>query len=263
MPALEIIGIKNTAPGATLAVSTPSSGDSFTIKNNGNDGRIFLADLWGKRQGAGYVRITSPRMHDNTNGIKQSIPVGALSGMIPQDVRQELISQDALNVYQIGSAVAGDVELAAMQIYYENLGGVNANLISPDELAARMKNLLTVLNSLTGGTTGDWGGEISIVTTEDQLKANTDYAVLGCTVNIIAGAIGYKSPDFGNLRVGVPGTLASALPQNNYFVDLSYRRGLPCIPVFNSANKNSTLVSVQCDENGGTFLVESFLAELK
>ncbi len=263
MPALEIIGIKNTAPGATFAVSTPSAGDSFTIKNNGNDGRIFLADLFGKRQTAGYLRVTSPRMHDNTNGIKANFSVGAIPGYIPQDVRQELISQDALNIYQIGSAVAGDVELGAMQIYYENLSGVNANLISPDELAARFKNLLTVLNSLTGGTTGDWGGEISIVTTEDQLKANTDYALLGCSVNIIAAAIGYKSPDFGNLRVGVPGTLIHIFPQHNYFVDLSYRRGLPCIQVFNSANKNATLVSVQCDENGGTFLVETFLAELK
>lgn len=262
MPALEAIGIKNTAPGATLAVSTPSAGDSFTVKNNGNMGRIYLAELWGKRQGAGLTRITSPRMHDNTNGIKVNIPIGSSNPFIPQDVRQELISQDALNIYQIGSAVAGDVELACMLLYYEQLGGVDAHLISPDELQSRIKNLMTVYSSLTAGTTGDWGGEISIVTTEDQLKANTDYALLGCVVNAIVGAVGFKSPDFGNLRVAVPGTLPTYPTHSGFFVDLSYRRGLPLIPVFNSANKNATLISVQTDENGGTFTAETFLAEL-
>jgi hypothetical protein len=49
--------------------------------------------------------------------------------------------------------------------------------------------------------------------------------------------------DTGNVRMGMSGR-TSTFDTSDYFVRLSHESGQPCIPIFNSANKSSTYVSV-------------------
>jgi hypothetical protein len=74
------------------------------------------------------------------------------------------------------------------------------------------------------------------------LHANTDYAVLGMWSSVATGIIAIKGIDTGNLRVGKGGGTA-IFESSEYFIRISERSGLPCIPVINSANASGTYVS--------------------
>jgi hypothetical protein len=73
----------------------------------------------------------------------------------------------------------------------------------------------------------------------------------------------WRGVDTGNLGVGGPGTdLLKELTQK-WFIWLSERTGLPCIPVFNSANRAGILLDASQDENGLDVIVNSIFVELK
>jgi hypothetical protein len=258
MPALQTICGYATAPSTTFTALTLGSGDSAIIKASGSG--IHLIGAGTKHQTAGNFRIRSSNLHDVSQGIRMYGKVGVnhnLIGAIPQ----HLITQDSLILEITGSATSGDLEIGFATIYYENLPGVNARLITPQEVSMRGVNIVTNENTLALGTTGDYSGSEAINAENDLLKANTDYALIGYTVSVIAGIIGIKGTDTGNLRIGMPASLDNNVT-SNYFIDLSQRFGVGLIPVINSANKgNTTLDGIQ-DENGTDCLVTLNLVEL-
>ena len=84
--------------------------------------------------------------------------------------------------------------------------------------------------------------DTAINATEDNLHANTDYAVLGYTIDVACIAVGIKGIDTSNLRVCGPGS-TSSIATGDYFWENALRENLPMIPVFNSANNAATFVS--------------------
>jgi hypothetical protein len=48
----------------------------------------------------------------------------------------------------------------------------------------------------------------------------------------------------------------------NWFERLSLATGLPCVPVFNAANKSALLIDGAQDENGTDVTVTSYFVEL-
>ena len=121
---------------------------------------------------------------------------------------------------------------------------------------------MCVENTLALGTSGDYSGEEAINSEFDQLKANTDYALLGYNVSVICNAVRWRGSDLGNLGVGGPGNAVDKNMTTNWFVDLSKKTGIPLIPVFNSANKGAILVDGQQDEDGTDTVLTSIFAEL-
>src|SRR5207244_1402266 len=102
------------------------------------------------------------------------------------------------------------------------------------------------------------------------LEANRDYALLGYTVSPVAGqtvgecaCVRWRGADVGNLGVGGPGSDTDRWLTSRWFVYLSERSGLPCIPIFNSANKAGILLDAAQDENGLDVIVTSIFARLK
>ncbi|MDP4267766.1 MAG: hypothetical protein Q8880_10095, partial [Bacteroidota bacterium] len=232
MPALQTISGYVTAPSTTLTALTMGSGDSNVIKAFSNS-RAFIIGMHTKSQTAGNYRIRSSNLHDVSKGINVYSKVGVTVNHIA-DVPQPVVSQDTLIMEMSGSATSGDIEIAGATIYYENLSGSNTRLINPSELAQRAVNIVTNENTLALGTAGGYSGEEALNAENDLLKANTDYALVGYQVSAIAGIIGIRGADTGNLRIGMPAGLDVAVTRN-YFIDLSKVFGLPLIPVINSA----------------------------
>jgi hypothetical protein len=226
---------------------------------------VLLLNFWVDAQVAGSVRIRSPKLHDNTDGIRSRTRLNCLEPLMPWGVPQKLVPQDTEIVDLAGSAVAGDIESVVQMIYYADLPGQSARLITPDQLKAKMKNFFGNRLAITVGSTAAYTGARAINADVDLLKANTDYAVLGMTSDLRVSAICLRGPDTGNLRVSVPGAadvLGAMGRGGSFFRALATAYGLPLIPIINSANKGATQIDVVGDENGGTSNVTLWLAEL-
>lgn len=260
--ALELLTGYVTAPGATLTGLTMASGNVLTIRNASIDSLIVLITAWTDNQGAGVLRIRSPKLHDNVQGIRLYTVVSEVRPLIPSWTKQKLVPQDTLIVELSGSATAGDIETACLLVYYADLPGVEARLITHEELVGRIKHIVTVENTLALGTAGGYSGEEAINAEFDLLRANTDYALLGYLVSAECACVRWRGSDTGNLGVGGPGNELEKEVTRDWFVTLSQKTGLPTIPVFNSANKAAILIDGVQDESGTDVTVTSILAEL-
>lgn len=259
--AIETIGYQLTAAGASLVNMPVISGDSAQIRNSSKD--VKLLSIWGSPQVSGGLRISSPLLHDTTNGL--SFQHGSSNDIYlpPSRFQQPLQPQDTLNVSWSGSGVAGDIEQAFMTLYYSDLPGVDGKFITSEELNRRTVNLLSTRLTLTMGATGGYSGSEPINAESDTFKANTDYAIVGVASAVASavGLVGFKSPDWGNLRIGVP-VVGEPNFYNNYFARLSDELGLPTIPVFNSSNRGTTLVDAAGNENATSYSLSILYAEL-
>mgnify|MGYP001585452747 CR=1 FL=1 len=135
MPALEILGGYVTAPSTTLTALTMGSGNSLTIRNAPFETDIRLIQAWAMNQTAGILRIRSPRLHDNVQGIRTRVPATTPRELLPRGHRQKLITQDDLIVEQSGSATTGDIEMAFLLIHYAELPGIMARMVAQAERA--------------------------------------------------------------------------------------------------------------------------------
>lgn len=260
--ALEIISGTASAPSTTITDITMASGDSKTIRNFEN-GKSKLVSAWPTgHTTAGLFQIRSPRMHDNVQGIQFNNPATATPPPLFSPYLQELVAQDTLFIGLSGSAGAGDLMMASLLVFYEDLPGNDARLISPADLMSKGVDIMTVQNSLTLTTGPNYTGSQAINTTDDLMKANTDYALIGYEVTVRCGCVGWRGSDTSNLRVGAPGLLGDMLDTRNWFVKISELSGLPCIPVFNAANKSNTFVDAQQDEDAANTVVTSFFVQL-
>ena len=251
-----------TAPGATLTALAVATDQTFTIRNTPPNVDIRLIAMWANNNVAGVFRIRSPRLHDNVHGIRQQVLAAAPHPMIPPRPLQKLYAQDALILELSGSAVAGNIETGFFMAYYQDIPGLAARFIDPVALMARGVNLVGNEVDLAPGVGGGWTGGKALNATFDNLKANTDYAVLGATLSAATGAIGIVGPDTGNLRVGIPGVLTDPVMTQEWFVRISRLSGIPLIPVINSANKAGTLLTAAATQAGTAVNVSLTLCEL-
>ncbi|MFA6152987.1 MAG: hypothetical protein WC716_16815 [Chitinophagaceae bacterium] len=271
MAAIEVVSGFVTAAGATQTAVTVSQG-TLTVRNF-SLGRAFLLNMWRTGNGAaglgGTLRVHSPRLHDDVQGIRMQSVAAFTQTMLPYGFPQELVAQDTLTMEMSGSAVAGDIENGNLLVYYENLDGANGKYIGLTELAKRIRNIFTTTHALVGAVTGAYGAvqALSAGVTGDLSKANTDYALLGATFSESAAGNGSTvrivGPDTGNLAIGIPVMQGGCqLTTENWFPDMCRTFGADLIPVVNSANKNGTFLSVLNNENANTVSASLVWAQL-
>jgi hypothetical protein len=265
---LEVVTGFTTAPG--VAVFTPlvaCTGNSFQVRSADVKSKVWLIDSWAFNQVAGQMRIRSPRLHDAVNGIRYRVPA-ALSlprcgAAVAGAFGQFLVPQDTLIVENQGSAVGGQIESITMLVYYDNLPGVAARLITNQQLQQHGVNRTTIQASVVSVVTGQYGGGVLVNAATQNLKANTDYALLGGETDTRGTVIRATGVDFGSLGVGFPAEPSIADVTQTYFQNISVNMGLPLIPVFNSANFGGITVDLQTNQAGGTFIVDLNLVELQ
>lgn len=251
-----------TAPSTAQTALTMNAGDSLQVKGNKDNSPVKLIAAWADNQTAGYLRIRSTRMHDAAQGIRLFVTASDVENLLPWAANQRLFQGDTMIVDLSGSATAGDIESACLLVYYEDLTGSDAHLITYDEMMKRAINIVGIENTLALGTVGGWSGSEAINAEFDLLKANVEYALVGFHVSAEAAAIGWTSPDWANGRVAGPGNELDKELTGNWFAGLARRWQLPLIPVMNGSNKGNTAIDGMQDENGTDALVISMFAEL-
>lgn len=257
--ALELVTAFNDGDTA-FADSTPFPGNSLTVRSTAMEAQIQLLEIWSFGEGIHSLRLRSPRLHDNVDGFRvDALPAGAQGPFGPRGISQKLISQDQLQLQMLD---ATDVVHGAFLVYYEDLPGIDSNLITAGELRARVRHILTVHNTLTVTADEAYTGEETLIADADLLKANVNYAILGYTVSAAKTAVRYRGSDIGNLGVGGPGYLLSPEMTNDWFVKLSELYQLPTIPVFNAANKAAVLIDCAAVTGATDVTVSTVLAEL-
>lgn len=249
-------GKANITGGAFESLSA-LGGDSLSLFAFPSGSRAWLLTAWGiDSDSKADFDIRSPRLHDNVRGIRMSntpLAPGAVTAngaqiMLPRYAKQPLYSSDTL-VEEVNGTAADDAILSQL-IYYENLPGVSANLVTWAEIEARVVNIVGIRVSPTSGAVVAFGTAVALNSTDDRLQADIDYALLGYTVDTPITTIGIKGPNTGNIRLGGPG-MVDGLITSNWFVQLSRDTGLPCIPVINANNRATTFIDT-CDGEGAT-----------
>lgn len=259
---MELISGKATAPGATLTALTMAAGNSLTVRNTALNTDIRMIQMWAENNAAGIFRIRSPKLHDNVQGIRYRIDATDPVGLFPPGAWQKLTPQDTLIAEISGSATGGQIEQGQFLVWYSDLPGSNARLANWADIRNRIVNYLTVEVAVTPGATGGYSGQVPINSTFDLLQANTDYAILGGTVDVRCAAVRITGPDFANFGVGFPGFMPDRGVSARWFKVLNETLGVPCIPVFNSANKFGTLVDIVQDQTGNAVNTNIIVAQL-
>lgn len=253
--AMEVISGSVTNPSTAFTQLTMAPNDSATVRNFNQGDNAWMLDQWALGATKGLIRTISPRLHDNVQGITLAYAAALPVPLWSAYAREKLYPQDNLGLYQTGGA--SEVDMSTSLMYYSNLPGTSARLFTPAEVMSRALHQSGVQLALTtGGTAGQYGGSVAINATQNQFKANTDYAILGYVTDTAVGTIGIRSADFGNLRVGGPGT-NNKIETRDWFTRLSDTYGLPMVPVFNAANVSNTIVDC-CTTQTSTGIVITF-----
>ena len=265
---LEVVTSFSTAPGvAAFAACAACTGNSLQIRSAALSSKVYLIQAWAFNQVAGQLRIRSPRLHDAVNGMRWRIPAAAVLPKIAMEInsgfKQFLIPQDTLIVENEGSAVGGQIESNTMLIYYDSLPGVSARLINDSQLQQYGVNITTIQASITTVATGQYGGAVLVNAATQNLKANTDYALLGGETDTRGTVVRCTGVDFGSLGVGFPAEPSIADVTINWFQALAISSGLTLIPVFNSANFGGISIDAQTNQAAAAMIVDLLIVELQ
>lgn len=270
-PALDsILALKQNLTGGAFEALTAGTGDSFAIRSYAGGSRAWLLEAWGGNSATKCeFRVRSPRLHDNVQGIRMehqfnpttSVSDGDPQMYLPPYIRQPLYAVDTLTVEANGTA-NDDVDLVLL-VYYEDLPGIAANLRTFEEISSRAIDQCGVLVTPTAGTTNNYGTSVTLTSTQDLLKSDTEYAIFGFTTDLPFTSLGIRGTDTGNMRVAAPGHWDSRRTAG-WFIDLAIAYGLPLIPVIHSNNKGGVLIDAVSASNAATVPnVSLLLAELQ
>jgi hypothetical protein len=255
--ALELVAGFATNPGATFTAITPSTGTSFTVRNTDPAKAVWLLSSFAFNATAGELRIRSTKLHDFQQGIRNRVTAALTAPLFPGHTNgsyaQRLFAQDALTVEITGGAA--ELDCAALMILYEDLQGASGRFIDQAFLKKNGLNAVTIEVTVTAVATGNFGGAVAINSTNDNLIANTDYAILGGMTDTRGTAVGITGIDFSNLRIGFPAEPTLRDETQNWFQQLSLAFNTPLIPVFSSANKAATTIDVETNGAGGTYII--------
>ncbi|MGH9402866.1 MAG: hypothetical protein ACRD2P_12250 [Terriglobia bacterium] len=251
-----------TAPGATFTPWTMAAGDSLTVRNSNPAKRSFLLDMWGWNNTAGTLRLRSPKLHDNVQGIRESVLSNDVEAEFGLAISQTLYPQDTLIAEQTGSATAGQIETGSLLVWYEDLPGVAGRFLAPADVTKRIVNIFTNEVQITPGAGGGYQGQQAFNSLFDLTQANTDYALLGFVVSARCATVSLRGPDTGNLRVSGPGEPTKRDITNNWFWKLSMATAIPLIPVINSANKAGTFIDIVANQTATAVTVDLVMAQL-
>lgn len=246
-------------PSSTITQTTNVSGDTTQVRNFQQPASAFLEEIIREGATAGIVRVRSPFLHDNVQGIRWAVSETPQQRLISQYIDQPLVAQDTLIVEATGEASGYDV--IGLGIYYTDLPGGAQRLHSLGDIQGNVAQITTQEVSVTAGAAPTAWVDTLITNNYNQLKANRDYAVLGYTVDTAIGLVAIKGADTSNFRVGGPGKIL-AYDTTEYFVEMGLAKGRPHIPVFNASNAPGTYVSIIDAGNATTCNVTLHLALL-
>lgn len=243
----------------SLTALTMASGDSLSVRSYADTSEARLLAVVAQGATTPQVRIISPRLHDNVDGLTfQAVDTPSVY-MLPPEIGQRLYSVDTL-VVQATSGAANSSAVALLN-YYKNIQGIDADLRSWADIKPHIINMKIMEVAVTSSATiGAWTDTV-ITTTENQLKADYVYAVLGFMGSAALAVVGLKGPCTGNLRACAPGAGTTTL-LTDYFIWMGERHGIPMIPCFKSNDRANTYISCAASTASASANVGVVLAQL-
>ena len=252
----------HNATGAAIGLTNgtiTASGDSLGVRSFDTGAWAKMEAMFLQGSGTRQARVLSPRLHDNVTGLTFQSSESPTEFVLPQDVGEPLYSSDVLTV-QMDAGATSDTVMALLN-YYSNVDGISANLATWAQVKASMiRTKIFEVACTSNATIGAWTDTV-ITTTENQLKADYTYALLGFESNAALCAMGIKGPSTGNLRICAPGA-TSTLDITSYFIEMSNRHGVPHIPVFKANDRASTNISVAANTASVAANVYAICAQL-
>lgn len=247
-----IVGYVASLTGTTVFDAlTPNANQSFTVRSFQPGSLCELEDIWGAAAAHAYLfSLKSPRMHDDVRGIlvagtplsKDAAANFNPQTLIPGAITQKLYSTDVLSVTANGTA--SDAFVGVFNVRYSDLDGVNAHLVSWDQIANIDGNYMGLeVQPQASGTVGVFGTPVALNSVQSTLKANTYYALCGYQCSIPVAAMVVNGVDLGNLNVGGPGSWDIG-DTGDFFIRQSIAYRTKAIPVINSNNQGGTTVAV-------------------
>lgn len=254
---LDVHNAATTALGLTAA--TPATGDSLSIRSFDSPAHAYFEGLFLQGSGTRRARIISPRLHDNVSGLTWQAAESPAQFLFPRQASQDLYSVDQLTV-QLDAAASSDT-VAGLLNYYTDLGGIAADLRPWAEVKANVINYKIMEVDVTSSATiGQWS-DTAITATDNQLKADFAYALLGFQTQTALLCMGIKGPATGNLRICAPGA-TETLDITSYFIEMEERQKRPFIPVFKANDRANTFISVAANTASVAANVFAILAQL-
>jgi hypothetical protein len=228
-----------TNPGAAGAAALPGLGSTLTIRNSALTSQVWLTDMWRKGAAAGFIRLSSPKLVPVAGGINASGIAGLMDFILYGPPYQPLIPQDIIAMTLSGGGAETDI--GVMQSYYQDLPGVEMQLKSPGDIMGNTQFVFGWRVATVSPVVPGAQGQTVITTTQDSSTANAWYALLGYTTDAAVGLVGLNGVDTSASTIGGPGDIIPRAT-SSYFQRLSSESGMPCIPLFNAANKGNTFV---------------------
>jgi hypothetical protein len=259
--AIDTVAFGALNPGAAPAVDNAvvAPGDSKTVRNFAVTSRARLDFVCRQGATAGFVGIKSPRFHDVSRGLQWILSETPSTRLMPPETGQPVYGADVMQLTVSGGGA--EVDGGALGIYYQDLPGSAALLKNPGDILPNVVNIKpTEVDCAVSAVANAWV-DTAVNVTENLLKANTWYAVLGYETDTACGAAGVKGPETGNLRVCGPGAISGTI-LGDYFVWMSERHQAPYIPVFNANNRGNFFACINTIAVAGTIKLTLNLAEL-
>lgn len=240
-PAIDTITATVTAAAAAGSAAAAVAGDSLVIRST--SGRVRLVNMWIDTDATGFVQVTSPKLHDNTRGLRFRTQVHQPLPNLPFECMQDFYPVDTLTVTVASAAGAGKIDNTMMMVYYDDLSGVAQTLIDVPTLEKRRLETVTVEYAPGAPASGStYSGLAAITAQSDLLKRGSSYALVGAITSANVTGITVRGADSGNLRVPVPGPAPFQDRQATWFYDLSNYMNLALIPVFQANNSPAIFV---------------------
>jgi hypothetical protein len=234
-PAIDTVTATVTAAAVAGSAAAAVSGDSLVIRSTA--GRVRLLNMWMDTDAIGFVQVTSPKLHDNTRGLRFKTTVHQPFPLLPYRSYQDLYPVDTLAVTVGSAAGAGKIDNLMMMIYYDDIGGIQQGLIDIATLDKRAAETVTVEYAPGAPAAGNaYSGLAAITAQSDLLKRGSTYALMGAKMSANATGLTIRGADSGNLRIPMPADANGGFYTATWFYDLAMYFGLPLIPIFQANN---------------------------
>ncbi|HYL64440.1 MAG TPA: hypothetical protein VE077_17640 [Candidatus Methylomirabilis sp.] len=239
--AIDTITATVTAAAVAGSAAAAVAGDSLIIRSTA--ARVRLLNAWIDTDALGFVQITSPKLHDNTRGLRVRTTVHEPFPLLPYETMQDLYPVDTLAVTVASAAGAGKIDNTMLMVYYDDIAGIQQGLIDVPTLQKRKLETVTVEYAPGAPASGStYSGLAAINASSDLLKRGSSYALVGYQVSANVTGLTIRGADSGNLRIPMPGYFPGGFLSGTWFYDLSRYYGLPLIPVFQANNSPGIFV---------------------
>jgi hypothetical protein len=240
-PAIDTVTTTVTAAAAAGTATAAVSGDSLVIRSTSS--RVRLLNAWIDTDAVGFLQITSPKLHDNTRGLRFRTTVHQPFPLLNFDTKQDFYPVDTLAVTVASAAGAGKIDNTSMMVYYDDIQGIAQTLIDVPTLDKRALETVAVEYAPGAPASGStYSGLAAITAQSDLLKRGSSYALVGYKMGANATTLTIRGADSGNFRIPMPADSNSAYYTTSWFVVLSDWFGLPLIPVFQANNSPAIFI---------------------